>query len=72
MAYYLIEPWGPDREDARALWAGAMAVAPYRKEGSDPPRFKDYFPHLARVKSKENGPVITTEMLEAFAMSSGG
>lgn len=42
--FFRISPWGPGRDDARAMYIGEMAVAPYSKGGRA--NFGSFFPHL--------------------------
>ena len=69
--FYQLEPWGDARADVRALWVASMAVSPYRKKGASPPRFEDYFPHLA-TRQREQSPEEMKAALMAWTVALGG
>lgn len=49
-AEYELQPWGPGRDDARALFSAVAALAPYRKT-SRPLETKPFFPHLFEAET---------------------
>lgn len=64
MAYSIIEPFGPEREDQRAGMVAALIANVYRdsKKKSDPYTVEDFFPRYSDTRQAPDGP--PPEMLE--------
>ena len=48
-AFYTMFPWGPEREDMRALYSGHTSLLPWQKKGSKL-ELDEFFPHLVKRK----------------------
>jgi hypothetical protein len=64
-AYYLLEPFGPQREDQRAGTIASAVVNVHQKKGSRPLDWRDFFPPYVRKAQGWQEQLAIVEMLNA-------
>jgi len=70
-AMFKLMPWGPERDDMRALYSGHTSLLPWQKGGGKI-ELGEYFPHLAGKRKQQTDDEHQVFLGKLWVMALGG